>query len=181
MLGSNIKVNQTIKSIPDSVDDKIAQVELHGNVEDLQIAIRTYRATLDKLCLRYERDHAFLEVVDVNPFLAVYTYGHFLHTLVTRYKQCMTEAEREILRLKYYPIAMNPGDATTEEWRDLIETLQAGITVDTPWVNTFLRIISFGCYKGYSVKHAQPLKISAPVVKENDSTITDTGLTGNKA
>lgn len=180
MLGSNQRVHETISKIPAQIDDTITRVMMHGTLEDRAVAMRTFKNTLDVMNKTFARDMAITAIINAEPFTEEWTYAHFLHTLMVRYSQSTTAVEREMLRLKYYPLASVDPNYTKEEWMEVIESLQVDIHVDAPWVNTLLRILSLGMYKGnrplVPLKEAPTKSLPGTSHNLTPSDITDTGL-----
>lgn len=177
MLGSTIKVNRTLTGIPSIVRNTFVTIEQIGNAADREAALRTYRKALEQMEEAYARDSLISSKIIDNPYVEDYTYGHFLQVLSVRSQQCVSDTERENLRLKYYPLATIDPGYTGTEWREVIETLQVDIDVVSPWLSTVLRILSFGLYN--AVTKSSIVKVQPKQSMNKPSEVTDTGLVGN--
>lgn len=88
----------------------------------------------------YIDDGSIAILADQHPYVEDYSYGHFLHLLKLIYDQAANADERELIRLKYYPLAFNPPVV----FGDLIDEMAMRVSLNPTWIAILLWIISFG-------------------------------------
>lgn len=146
MLASNSNVSAHLKTVNGKVQSDFAKLDtLKGTMEDVEALFTAYEMALTDQRNMYMQDLCFQTELKSNPYTSDYTYGHFLQLLKLRYEQASTLEEREMLRLKYYPL-FNKADATNYDWKLPVDTLALQVNEDPSWVATLMNIITFGQY-----------------------------------
>lgn len=146
MLASNTNVSAHLKTITGKVQNDFAKLEqFKGTPEDVVSLFTAYEMALANQRNMYLQDTCFQTELSLNPYTEDYTYGHFLCLLKLRYEQATTLEEREMLRLKYYPL-FNKAE-TNYDWKLVIDTLSLQVDEDPNWLNVMMNIITFGHYR----------------------------------
>ncbi len=137
-------MNQNIKrKLSAEVNHVLTQLYRHAestNAESISAIDIEITRQMEIIRQQYLDDGAIAILAEQNPYTVDYSYGHFLHLLKLIYEQAATADERELIRLKYYPLAFNPPVV----FGDLIDEMAMRVSLNPTWVAILLWLISFG-------------------------------------
>lgn len=169
MLVSNSNVSTHLKTIHSKVQSDFAKLDsLSATAEDIEALFTAYEMALTEQRNMYMQDLTFQLELKANPYITEYTYGHFLQLLKIRYLQAASLEEREMLRLKYYPL-FNQSKNTTYDWKLAVDTLALQVNVDPSWVTSVMNLITLGRHKRRNMKLVKTVAVQ-------DNAIDGTGL-----
>lgn len=170
MLASNQNVTAHLKTIHGKVQSDFAKLDtLKATPEDVEALFAAFDMALTDQRNTYMQDFGFQMEIKNNPYTPGYTYGNFLQLLKVRYDQATTLEEREMVRLKYYPL-FNHGSDEDYDWKIVVDSLSLQLTEDPSWVRILMNIATFGHYgrkRSAATIADRPALIESPMANAN--------------